>query len=453
MNKGRVSIQVFFCLLMMMLLLISGCGSSSSSSSSSYAVTLSSIAVTPATPSITVAATQQFTATGTYSNGSKADITASVTWSSSDTAIATVVSTSGLATAVAAGTPTITATSGSVSGNTVMTVTAQNLIDVHAHATVSSVSASALDLVNMMTSKGVSTTILVTFPLANYQAVDNSSSGLITFFTAHSSRFRYMYGGSELEPLLFARGYNGTLPITSALVYPNGGDTFTAQNISDFNAIRTEAEGGAWETLFRDRATTAAISGQYVGFGELGALHLSTKARQPYLTYNVDTPWMLWLSDLAADHNMVIDVHVEATATTLTQLAALLSHNTNTKIIWDHAGWTNLEGSLATAAVFSQMLADHANLYLSLKMRAGEEGQSISPVDSDGTIKSDWYTLLTTYADRIMVGTDAKYWDSGATVEEDFESAYSSLNSMLEQLPSATAVQLRYGTAKTLFGL
>jgi hypothetical protein len=121
---------------------------------------------------------------------------------------------------------------------------AQNLIDVHAHATVSSGSASALDLVNMMTSKGVSTTILVTFPLPNYQAVDNSSSGLITFFTAYSSRFRYMYGGSELEPLLFARGYNGTLPITSALVYPNGGDTFTAQNISDFNAIRTEAEGG-----------------------------------------------------------------------------------------------------------------------------------------------------------------------------------------------------------------
>jgi predicted TIM-barrel fold metal-dependent hydrolase len=162
---------------------------------------------------------------------------------------------------------------------------------------------------------------------------------------------------------------------------------------------------------------------------------------------------MLWLSDLAADHNMVIDLHVEATTTTLTQLATLLSHNTNTKIIWDHAGWTNLTTSLATAAVFSQMLADHANLYLSLKMRAGEEGESTSPVYSDGTIKSDWYAMLTTYADRIMVGNDAKYRDSAATVEQAFESSYSPLNAMLEQLPSATAVQIRYGTAKTLFGL
>lgn len=86
-------------------------------------VTLNSIAVTPANPSITAGATQQFTAAGTYSDGTFADITMQVTWNSSNSAVATVNS-SGLATGVAAGTSNITATSGSITGNTNLTVTA-----------------------------------------------------------------------------------------------------------------------------------------------------------------------------------------------------------------------------------------------------------------------------------------------------------------------------------------
>jgi uncharacterized protein YjlB len=71
--------------------------------------TLSSIAVTPASPAnLAVGSTQQFTATGTYSDGSSADITSQVTWASSDESIATISST-GLATGVAAGNTNITA--------------------------------------------------------------------------------------------------------------------------------------------------------------------------------------------------------------------------------------------------------------------------------------------------------------------------------------------------------
>ena len=85
------------------------------------AVTLTSIAVTPTGPSIGVGATQQFTATGTYSDSSTKDLTASVTWDSSNKSVATINS-AGLATSVAAGTTTITATSGSIPGNTTLTV-------------------------------------------------------------------------------------------------------------------------------------------------------------------------------------------------------------------------------------------------------------------------------------------------------------------------------------------
>ncbi len=89
--------------------------------------TLVSIAVTPATASITQGTTKQFKATGTFSDSTTQDLTAASTWSSSNTGVATVSNAAGsygLATAVAAGTATITATSGGVSATAALTVTA-----------------------------------------------------------------------------------------------------------------------------------------------------------------------------------------------------------------------------------------------------------------------------------------------------------------------------------------
>ncbi len=83
--------------------------------------TLVSIAVTPASPTLAVAATLQFVATGTYSDASVADVTSSSTWGSATPAKATI-SAGGLATGVAAGTSVISATIGAVSGNTTLTI-------------------------------------------------------------------------------------------------------------------------------------------------------------------------------------------------------------------------------------------------------------------------------------------------------------------------------------------
>jgi len=87
------------------------------------AAVLSSIAVTPANPSIRKGTTQQFTATGSYSDGSTQNLTSSATWSSSNASVATINST-GLASGVGNGNSTIQATSGSVTGSTTLTVTA-----------------------------------------------------------------------------------------------------------------------------------------------------------------------------------------------------------------------------------------------------------------------------------------------------------------------------------------
>jgi hypothetical protein len=87
---------------------------------------LTSIAISPANPSVAVGATQQFTATGTFSSGEIYDITQSVTWSSTKKTVATIsnaAGTQGLATALAAGTTTIGATSNKIIGSTLLTVT------------------------------------------------------------------------------------------------------------------------------------------------------------------------------------------------------------------------------------------------------------------------------------------------------------------------------------------
>ncbi len=97
------------------------------------AATLSTIAVTPANPSLPLGLTRQFTATGTFSDSTTQDLTTQVTWSSSSPGVATISNASGskgLATSVAAGTTIITATLGSVSGNTTLTVNAVTLVSI-----------------------------------------------------------------------------------------------------------------------------------------------------------------------------------------------------------------------------------------------------------------------------------------------------------------------------------
>lgn len=87
---------------------------------------LTSIAVTPLNPSVPVNTVQQLTATGSYSDGSSADLTSLVTWTSSAVSNANVNAT-GAVTGVAAGSASITAALNGISGSTTVTVTAPSI--------------------------------------------------------------------------------------------------------------------------------------------------------------------------------------------------------------------------------------------------------------------------------------------------------------------------------------
>jgi hypothetical protein len=87
---------------------------------------LQSIAVTPANPTVTQGIQQQFVATGTYADDSMKDITGQVTWSSSNTTVASINS-AGLASALAPGMSTISAALSGVTGSTTLTVSPATL--------------------------------------------------------------------------------------------------------------------------------------------------------------------------------------------------------------------------------------------------------------------------------------------------------------------------------------
>jgi uncharacterized protein YjdB len=93
------------------------------------AAKLQTIAVTPANSIIPVGVVQQFTAIGTFDIGPTQDITNTVTWSSSQPTLASIT-VSGAATARNTGTTTITASSGSITGSTSLTVNLSNLVSV-----------------------------------------------------------------------------------------------------------------------------------------------------------------------------------------------------------------------------------------------------------------------------------------------------------------------------------
>ena len=82
-------------------------------------ISLSAISVAPSSPAnMGVGSTQHFTATGSYSDGSTADFTSQVVWSSSNSTVVTIAS-GGIATAVGGGTTNIIATFGGLTSQPV----------------------------------------------------------------------------------------------------------------------------------------------------------------------------------------------------------------------------------------------------------------------------------------------------------------------------------------------
>lgn len=214
---------------------------------------------------------------------------------------------------------------------------------------------------------------------------------------------------------------------------------------------------------FRARAEELLRLGA-VGFGELSIEHFSLP-QSPVKDYEyapADSPLMLLLADISAEHSAPIDLHMEALPTDIPtppefgppnpktlhgNIAAferLLSHNPRSIIIWAHAGSDNI--GFRTPELMRGMLQRHPNLYLEIKFDPGFPGKD--PPVADGKIKPEWLKLYTDFPDRFLIGSD-QHFDPPATVP--FARSQQNAN-LLDQLPPDLRKKIAMDNALRLYG-
>jgi len=238
---------------------------------------------------------------------------------------------------------------------------------------------------------GVHIAVIMPPPVPEERSDETYLDGLLSIAKGHPDRFVVAGGGASL---------NGMIQSTAA------------------GSVSAEER-----TRFIQRAEEIIRKGA-VGFGEFTALHFSFFKNHPFEETQPDHPLFLLLADIAAAHNVPLDLHIEAVTApwlvsqrvrrrstqnptqvdeNISAFERLLAHNRNAKIIWVHLGMDTT--GHRTVALTRRLLTENPNLYLSITgniavtQRNGlfENGVGLNP---------EWQRLMLQFPDRFMIGTD-----------------------------------------------
>jgi uncharacterized protein YjdB len=226
-------------------------------------VSVSSIGVTPANPSIANGTTQQFQATFIYSDNSTGSATAQATWSSSDMSKATIAS-GGLATALAAGTTTITATVGTLSHTTTLTITAATLSSI---AVTPTNPTNALGTTRQFTATGTFSdgttqdlTTQATWTSATTSVATINAAGLATTLAAGTSVITAATGGRSGSTTLTVSGAT----LVSLAITPS------APTIALQTSVQLQVTGTYTDNTTQDLTTQATWSSSNASIATVG---------------------------------------------------------------------------------------------------------------------------------------------------------------------------------------
>ncbi len=226
-------------------------------------------------------------------------------------------------------------------------------------------------------------------------------------------------------------------------------------------SVRTGDVGPDVRSKFKQRAEELLAEG-VVGFGEITVEHF--QAATPYQYVPPNHPLMLLLADIAAEHGVPIDLHMEAVPEAMplpaplksppnpAQLPAniepferLLAHNPRARIIWAHAG-ADYTG-YRTPDLCRRLLRAHPNLYMEIKIDPEKPGKnSLLTSGASGQLKPEWLKLLQDFPDRFVVGTDQHYPEPKAELQR-----WQAVVLLLNQLPPDLRQKIGTENANRLF--
>src|SRR6185437_1360481 len=224
-------------------------------------VPVASVTVSPASPTVTAGQTVQLTATPKDANGNP--LTGrTITWSSSNTSVATV-SSSGLVSGVVAGSATITATSEGQSGTAAITVTNVSVASVTVSpATASVVAGQTVQLT--ATPKDANGTALtgrvVTWSSSNTAVASVNASGLVTGGAAGSATITATSEGKTGTAAITVT----SVPVASVTVTPASASVAAGQTVQ-LTATPKDANGnpltGRVVTWSSSNTSVATVNG------------------------------------------------------------------------------------------------------------------------------------------------------------------------------------------------
>lgn len=249
-----------------------------------------------------------------------------------------------------------------------------------------------------------------------------------------------------------------------------GGGTLNAMlhehadgDVSDRVKARFEAEARA----ILDRGA--------IGFGEIGIHHLSLAPNHPYEAVSADHPLLRLLADIAARHDVPIDVHFDPVVErvpapswaaspphpavfepNIEAFERLLAHNRGARFVWAHAG-SDFLGHW-TVDLSRRLLDAHPNLYMSLRPGPGRVPAHF-PLAPGGRMKPAWTALLTDFSDRFVIGGDQFFVsDSGRGGPAEHFAKRSAQNrgralKLLAAMPEGVAEKVATANARRIYKL
>lgn len=207
-----------------------------------------------------------------------------------------------------------------------------------------------------------------------------------------------------------------------------------------------------------------------IGFGEMSAEHFSLGPKHIYASAPPDHPLFLLLADIAAEHNVPIDIHMEAVPEemplpqnlrsppnpkvlypNIPGFERLLAHNRKAKIIWSHVGWCNT--GRRTTSLIADLLKRHPNLYMSFKISPMDSRAECIPIERGVGLKEEWLRVIREFPDRFFIGADHFYVSPRSPIQRIGPPSAEPTNRFFNLLPPELAHKLGHENPKRIFNL